>query len=535
MPELYFKFDETTGTVAEDASGNGRVGTLVGGPTRVAGTRGNALSFDGVNDVVTTTWPGVLGTGPNSVAFWLRTTSTATQFIIAWGEVNGSRSRYDLGLNLAGRSAGQHSLVFGSSAVASAWDGRDELFDGNWHHVCVTKAANAGYLDLLLYVDGVLIGTPVSSAGSGNTALNILSNSPLRVGAWHFGGDWFNGALDDLRVYAEALDAAGVSGVMASGSSFQGGVRGRASTANSFDRAVRGVAAIGFDPMSQMLRGASTSFAAMAGRSAGRSAVLESLETTTRGRCRVLIGFSGALRGLHIRRNAMSGRARGLHGMALACAVALRGRSRSADDAMDRYELFVGSDAAADPTGPPLATFANLPFLTPALDPGHAYQFLLRRRNRWGLSSENLSAWALVLGADGQPLDAPQGPEDVTLTPSAAGTAVLTARYASAADPNAGDTWAVYLTDDGLDPDPLTTTAQSQPLGRGDGVARLRLVVAARPEGTTVKALVRLRRSGTPPVESVNTTPVSCVVTSVGPPTVDGPMVLIGTVAGQQQ
>ena len=46
-----YAFDEGSGTVATDASGTGNVAT-VNGPAWVAGKYGNALSFDGVNDIV---------------------------------------------------------------------------------------------------------------------------------------------------------------------------------------------------------------------------------------------------------------------------------------------------------------------------------------------------------------------------------------------------------------------------------------------------------------------------------------------------
>ena len=39
------------GTVAYDSSGNGNDGNLINGPTWTDGKIGNALSFDGVNDM----------------------------------------------------------------------------------------------------------------------------------------------------------------------------------------------------------------------------------------------------------------------------------------------------------------------------------------------------------------------------------------------------------------------------------------------------------------------------------------------------
>ena len=41
----HYGFDEGSGSVALDGSGNGNDGTLIGGPVRVAGTSGGALQF----------------------------------------------------------------------------------------------------------------------------------------------------------------------------------------------------------------------------------------------------------------------------------------------------------------------------------------------------------------------------------------------------------------------------------------------------------------------------------------------------------
>jgi len=53
-PVAHWKFDETVGSVAADASGNGYTGTLVNGPVWSTGKLDGALSFDGVNDYVST-------------------------------------------------------------------------------------------------------------------------------------------------------------------------------------------------------------------------------------------------------------------------------------------------------------------------------------------------------------------------------------------------------------------------------------------------------------------------------------------------
>ena len=50
----YWSFDEGSGNIAYDASGNGNHGTLINGPKWTQGKIGQALSFDGVDDYVDT-------------------------------------------------------------------------------------------------------------------------------------------------------------------------------------------------------------------------------------------------------------------------------------------------------------------------------------------------------------------------------------------------------------------------------------------------------------------------------------------------
>ena len=48
----YWSFDDESGTVATDHSGNGNDGTLQGDPTWTNGKKGGALDFDGSDDYV---------------------------------------------------------------------------------------------------------------------------------------------------------------------------------------------------------------------------------------------------------------------------------------------------------------------------------------------------------------------------------------------------------------------------------------------------------------------------------------------------
>jgi hypothetical protein len=50
----WWRFDEGSGTVAYDSSGNDHDGTIYGSPSWVSGVGGSALEFDGTDDYVGT-------------------------------------------------------------------------------------------------------------------------------------------------------------------------------------------------------------------------------------------------------------------------------------------------------------------------------------------------------------------------------------------------------------------------------------------------------------------------------------------------
>lgn len=66
-----WRLDETSGTVAHDASGNGHNGTLVGDPMWAHGKIGGALDFDGNDDLVELGKFDVVGPGI-TLAGWIR-------------------------------------------------------------------------------------------------------------------------------------------------------------------------------------------------------------------------------------------------------------------------------------------------------------------------------------------------------------------------------------------------------------------------------------------------------------------------------
>ena len=70
----WWKFDEGSGTVAYDSSGNGNNGNLTNGPTWTTGKIGGALSFDGENDYVDVPSIQSVNGGGVTFAVWIKPT-----------------------------------------------------------------------------------------------------------------------------------------------------------------------------------------------------------------------------------------------------------------------------------------------------------------------------------------------------------------------------------------------------------------------------------------------------------------------------
>jgi hypothetical protein len=86
-----WKFDEGSGLIANDSSGNGHHGTLVGDPTWTGGKIGGGLDFDGQDDVVDLGAFDVIGPGI-TLAGWMRPNTFAINDgrvitkAVEWGE-----------------------------------------------------------------------------------------------------------------------------------------------------------------------------------------------------------------------------------------------------------------------------------------------------------------------------------------------------------------------------------------------------------------------------------------------------------------
>lgn len=203
----HWTFDEGTGLLAADASGNGRPGTLMaapGGaiPTWIAdGIHGAALHFDGSGyvDIAGTASEFNFGTGGFSLAAWVRYgTLEAWEYMIVGKHSGGYTNGYFLDV---GRdwdpvgNANRLDFYFHDDPTRVLTSGTYD--DQRWHFVVGTNDGATGKL----YVDGVYIGSNPGSPIDNGVDLLIggifQSNGLFNVG--------FSGDIDDVRVYHRAL------------------------------------------------------------------------------------------------------------------------------------------------------------------------------------------------------------------------------------------------------------------------------------------------------------------------------------------
>ena len=163
----------------------------------------NALNFDGIDDYVATTYPGISSNNARTVEAWIKTTANCDpglggvqQVITDWGTfVTGGRFTFNILWSNAIR------IEVGGSGLS----GSIPINDGEWHHVAVVynPILPAPYS---LYVDGVL-----DISGSIPTTTNTVLGADLRIGKRVDDARLFDGTIDEVRVWNYARSADEIS------------------------------------------------------------------------------------------------------------------------------------------------------------------------------------------------------------------------------------------------------------------------------------------------------------------------------------
>ncbi len=199
-PVGYWNFNEKTGTSANDISGNNNIGTLGGGteayrPAWVSGKIGGGLRFDGVNDYVNAGNGASLNiTGKGlTLEAWIKTgNNIAAQPIINKWVTGPGDANYLLWTDHSA-SSGKIVFVVGNAdgGVATEVFSNSVISDNNWHYIVgVYDGSNK-----IIYIDGI------QNAIQATTFNMSTTTSPLYIGKQVWSGQFFNGSIDDVRIY----------------------------------------------------------------------------------------------------------------------------------------------------------------------------------------------------------------------------------------------------------------------------------------------------------------------------------------------
>lgn len=203
-PVAHWKLDETSGSLALDSEG-GHDATLTGGGW-TAGELDGGVVLDGSSEYLS---------APDDDTLDLTETFT----LLGWVN-NGSLGGYDLVFN-KGDSGNDQNFWFGTNGDEISFGFYDggmrefttagaNLMTDTWHHIAATF--DNGSDEVRLYLDGTEV-----YAGT-TTREPLVNDGVLYIGRSQYGEYW-DGALDDLRIDASALSAAEIAALAVGGAS----------------------------------------------------------------------------------------------------------------------------------------------------------------------------------------------------------------------------------------------------------------------------------------------------------------------------
>jgi type II secretory pathway pseudopilin PulG len=211
----YWPFDEGSGTTAYDYSGYNRNASLcetlvsncgVQGPTWISGKSGNALSFDGINDGALFSYSSPNNRSHSMVA-WINylIATTSVKYILA---ANGGIGTF------AVQNSGKLSYsACGGTCNWGAITNSVVIPTNQWKFVAQSTTYDAngnGKTDL--YVDGTKVASATFYCGS-NCYVRAGGIGMANYDGNNYPISWWNGYIDDVRVYNRALSDAEIQAI----------------------------------------------------------------------------------------------------------------------------------------------------------------------------------------------------------------------------------------------------------------------------------------------------------------------------------
>jgi Concanavalin A-like lectin/glucanases superfamily/Fibronectin type III domain len=190
-----YSFDDFGGAMTADASGNGNHGIISEATRTASGYFGNALKFDGTNDWVTVNDSASLDltTGLTIEAMVNPATVMSSLRTVLMKEQSGDEA-YTLLANNASNKPVMAQWIDNGIRIL---EGVSSLSPNTWWHLAATYDGQYQRL----YVNGVKV------SERAQTGLIQTSNGAMHIGGNSIWGEYFQGTIDEVRIYNRALSS----------------------------------------------------------------------------------------------------------------------------------------------------------------------------------------------------------------------------------------------------------------------------------------------------------------------------------------
>lgn len=201
-----WKFDENAGTTVVDSSGYSQTGTLTGGASWAIGQSAAAVSLDGVDDYVQVGGQSSLTmTNAATFAAWIYPTGAGSGGAAGSGGIIINKEGE---FEIARFGDGTIRWAFANSSPGWVWTSSGSVAPLNqWTHVAIVYDAGV----VKTYVNGTLIH---SLQGSGAIGDSAPTQNDFRIGGRQYASQYFQGRIDECRVYRQVLSASEIGALV---------------------------------------------------------------------------------------------------------------------------------------------------------------------------------------------------------------------------------------------------------------------------------------------------------------------------------
>jgi hypothetical protein len=183
-----YAFDEGEGSASEDLSGSGNT-AFIHSAEWASGKYGKAISFNGIDSFVSTGARGLPAVNaPKTISCWVtiskRNASAKTILALANSSLETSLRYEHIGSQEGLIFSEKKWAILSKIPASKTWHHFGYIYDGTYSN---------------LYIDGTLV-------GRSSIVLPDAPTTNFQIGRWINGSEYFEGSIDDLRVYARALN-----------------------------------------------------------------------------------------------------------------------------------------------------------------------------------------------------------------------------------------------------------------------------------------------------------------------------------------